>query len=68
VIVRVDRLNSAGEYEVVADLVADLDDASSYRSVFPIVEDGTYRALAIFHADSDHTGARSEPVTFMVGP
>ena len=68
VIVRVERSPTTNEFEVVAKVPVELDDSSNYRFVFPVTGSGTYRAVAIFRADLDHAGARSDPVTFVVGP
>lgn len=67
VIVRISVLGPEGGYETVGEVVADLDDSSAYRAEFPIPENGSYQAIAIFRADEDHTGARSDPATFLVG-
>jgi hypothetical protein len=66
--VRIVKLRGDGSYRELADARRLLDSAGSYRYRFRLPNRwwGTYRATARFLPDSDHLGARSSRVDFVV--
>ena len=67
-VVKVSRPVGDGTYEQLIRATVSLDSQGIYRYVFPVPAGiGTFRAVAWFPKDSDHSFSPSLPVDFVVG-